>query len=85
MRWIALSIVLASCGGSLPPTEAVPNQSVELALRAADGTFIDVGDLRGGVVLLFMLGTYDGASQMQLMPLRAFHERHPEVEILGIG
>jgi hypothetical protein len=84
VRWIALSIVLAGCGGSLPPTEVVPDRTVELALRAADGTFIDVGDLRGGVVLLFMLGTYDGTSQMALIPLRAFHERHPEVEILGI-
>lgn len=59
--------------------------SVELTLRRADGTFVEVGEQRGRVVLLFVLATFDGASQMLLNPLRNVAERHPELVILGIA
>ncbi len=65
--------------------EMVAPGAIELALRKADGSFIDVGDLRGQVVVLFVFATFDGVSQMALHPLRAIAERHPDVHIIGIA
>lgn len=59
--------------------------SVELALRRADGTFIDVGELRGARVLLVVLATFDGTSQMLLRPLREIAEQHPDLTMVGIA
>lgn len=64
-----------------PPAEG----AIELALRRADGSFVDVGELRGHVVVLLVLATFDGPSQMALRPLRSLVERSPEVRILGIA
>ncbi|MBX3271984.1 MAG: TlpA family protein disulfide reductase [Sandaracinaceae bacterium] len=71
-------------GGERPVQPAVEG-SVELTLRYADGTFLEVGDLRGRIVVLYVLTTYDGASQMGLRPLRELVETSPEVEIVAIA
>lgn len=68
-------------GERVPATEG----SVELALRRADGTFIDVGELRGEPVLLVILATFDGTSQMLLRPLREVAARHPELRMIGVA
>ncbi len=73
-----------SAGGELPP-EPTAEGAIELTLRRADGTFIDVGELRGQIVVLLVLATFDGASQMSLRPLAGLAEVSPEVQILGIA
>lgn len=59
--------------------------AIELTLRRADGTFIEVGELRGRVVLLFVLATFDTTSQMALTPLRAVAEAYPDTAIVGVA
>ncbi|MGE0787155.1 MAG: TlpA family protein disulfide reductase [Sandaracinaceae bacterium] len=67
-------------GMGVPPVEG----SIELSLRRADGTFLEVGDLRGRRVLLVLIATFDGTSQMLLHPLREFAEAHPDVTLVGV-
>lgn len=65
--------------------EPVAEGAVELALRRADGSFIDIGDLRGSVVVLFVFATFDGVSQATLRPLTNLVERQPDVRVVGIA
>lgn len=62
-----------------------PGRPIELSLRRSDGTFLEVGELRGDVVLLFVFATFDATSQMALTPLRAIAERYPDTRIVGIA
>lgn len=71
-----------TAGGERP---AAAEGSVELTLRRADGTFLEVGEQRGQPVLLYVFATFDGVSQMLLNPLRNVAERHPELRIIGIA
>lgn len=64
---------------------AASEGSVELTLRRADGTFIEVGEQRGHAVLLLVFATFDATSQMVLTPLRSVVERHPELVVIGIA
>lgn len=73
-----------SSGAEAEDTPAVEG-SVELALRRPDGSFIDIGELRGREVLLFLFATFDAPSQMMLRPLEAFQRAHPEVVVLGVA
>ena len=59
--------------------------AIELTLRRSDGVFLEVGELRGQVVLLFVLATFDAMSQMALTPLRAIAEAYPETAIVGVA
>ncbi|MFK7985711.1 MAG: TlpA family protein disulfide reductase [Sandaracinaceae bacterium] len=71
-----------TAGDEAPPRA---EGAIELTLRRADGTFLDVGELRGNVTLLYVFATFDGISQMLLHPLRQVAERHPDVQIVGIA
>lgn len=59
--------------------------AIELTLTVTDGSTLSIGSLRGSCTLLFLFATFDGASQAALRPLRAFHEAHPEVHIVGVA
>lgn len=96
-RWLTVTAcLLAACGGAAPAASrsAAPRPgvdrsavegSIELTLRRADGSFLDVGELRGEPVLLVVFATFDGVSQAVLRPLRALAERHPELRIVGVA
>lgn len=56
----------------------------ELTLRLADGRFLEVGELRGHPVMLFVLATFDGPSQATLRPLSHLAERRPDIAVIGI-
>ena len=58
---------------------------VELGLRTVDGRWLEVRDLRGKPVLLFLFATFDTGSQAALKPLRSFVSQHDEVQVLGIA
>lgn len=73
-----------TAGGEATIPEAVEG-SVELSLRRADGTFLEVGELRGHVVVLFVLATFDGPSQMSIRPLTQLVETDPDVRVVGVA
>jgi len=85
--------VLASCGGGqqlergVGTSRAAGNvRPIELTLRAADGEWIHLGDLRGKPVLLFLMATFDGVSQAALRPTSRFVRHHMgEVHVLGVA
>lgn len=85
-RLLPLPLLLAlACGGPTGgPGSARQPGAVELGVRRADGSFLEIGDLRGRIVVLFVFGTYDGTSQMAMTPLRELAEAHPEIAIVGI-
>jgi len=92
----ALGIVLsiaAGCGGATPnqpnPTERTASESrgrrLELGIRLADGSWLELGDLRGQPVVVFVFATFDMVSQASLKALRPFVLAHPEVAVVGIA
>lgn len=58
---------------------------IELGLRTVDGRWLEVRDLRGKPVLLFIFATFDTGSQAALKPLRRFVDQHEEIEVIGIA
>ena len=73
-----------STSGDEAPVEPVAEGAFELTLRRADGTFLEVGELRGHPVILFVLATFDGPSQATIRPLAHLVERRPDVAVVGI-
>lgn len=90
MRSLAIAALLfvGACGGdpatnigtSHAPGESAP---VELTLKTPEGVFVDVGDLRGQVVLIFLFATFDGVSQAAVTPVTRFARHQPDVYVLG--
>lgn len=85
----------ATCGSGHPPStptkRAAPaggaiaaRAPVELTLRRADGRFLDVGDLRGEKVVLFIFTTYDSVSLAGLGPLAELR-RSRGTEVIAIA
>ena len=74
-----------STTGEESTTPPAVEGSIELALRRTDGTFLDVGELRGHIVVLLVLATFDGPSQMTLRPLGHLVETIPDIEVIGIA
>jgi hypothetical protein len=58
---------------------------LNLGLRLSDGRWLELADLRGTPVLLFVFATFDAVSQASLMSLRPFVPQHPEVIVIGIA
>lgn len=58
---------------------------LELGLRLSDGRWLELGDLRGSPVLLFVFATFDMVSQASLKALRPFVEAHPGVVVIGVA
>lgn len=93
LRVCALLVcIIAGCGGggalegvgtSRPAREA---EAIELALRTPEGAFIDLGDLRGRPVVLFLFATYDVISQAATQPLARFQRVHAaDAHVIGIA
>ena len=58
---------------------------LDLGLRLTDGRWLELADLRGTPVLLFVFATFDTVSQASLTSLRPFVPQHPEVVVIGIA
>jgi hypothetical protein len=58
---------------------------LDLGLRLSDGRWLELADLRGKAVLLFVFATFDAVSQASLKSLRPFVPQHPEVLVVGIA
>ena len=88
-----LAVLLASaagCGASAtasggtsaarPPSE----DPITLRLTTTDGHIVELADQRGGLVLLFVLATYDGLSQAALRPVSRFARTAEDTVVLGV-
>jgi hypothetical protein len=65
--------------------DAATGARLDLGLRSSDGRWIELADLRGTPVLLFVFATFDAVSQASLTSLRPFVPQHPEVIVIGIA
>lgn len=75
----------ASSGASTRSADATTGPRLELGLRLSDGRWLELGDLRGTPVLLFVFATFDMVSQASLKPLRPFVQQHPDVVVVGVA
>lgn len=89
-----LSLLALLCGGGCATAtqDAVPevvterpNAPIELGLRTTDGRWLELGDMRGTPLLLFVFATFDTGSQAALTPLRSFVADFDDVQVLGIA
>lgn len=51
----------------------------------SDGRWLELADLRGTPVMLFVFATFDAVSQASLKSLRPFVPQHPEVIVVGVA
>lgn len=85
----SLAFLTASCGGASSSLTGSSHgrqadEPIELALRTLDGGVVDLADQRGGLVLLFVLATYDGLSQAAVRPVTRFTRDAEDTVVLGV-
>lgn len=85
-----LLVVTLGCGGSSTKTqETTPTPTstarLDLGIRLSDGRWLELADLRGTPVLLYVFATFDAVSQASLKSFRPFVPQHPEVVVIGIA
>jgi peroxiredoxin len=94
--WAALAWIATACAGCGGGAEVAPpvgrsslarpaGEPVELELRTTDGERLLLSSLRGRPVLVFLLATFDTASQAALTPLRRFVRTNEDVAVLGVA
>jgi hypothetical protein len=86
-----LLLLAAACGGAqhapvgVATDDVPPRGALDFTLVTPAGDYVDVAELRGHPVLLFLFATFDGQSQAVLRELRRFTASHPDVVVLGIA
>ncbi len=78
---------LAGCGGATTVGDShgpSSEHAVTLALTTTDGRIVELADQRGGLVLLFVLATYDGLSQAAIRPVSRFTREANDTVVLGV-
>jgi hypothetical protein len=83
-------VVVAGCSrgtSSTAPTtpETTSSAPLDLGIRLSDGRWLELADLRGTPVLVFVFATFDAASQASLKSLRPFVPQHPELIVVGVA
>lgn len=88
MRVLASVLSLCAACGPAADSRTTPAEArattVELTVRDPRAGFVHVGDLRGQVVMLVFVSTFDGVSHAMLTELGRFSEAHPEVAFVGV-
>ena len=84
---LVLSVSCAHESGGLRETasQSAKGQRLDLGVRLSDGQWVELADLRGTPVLVFVFATFDAVSQASLTPLRPFVPQHPEIVVVGIA
>ncbi len=57
---------------------------ISLQLTTTEGQIVELADQRGGLVLLFVLATYDGLSQAEVRPVSRFTRQATDTVVLGV-
>ena len=85
--FLALGVSCAHASGGAEQTtpDSASGVRLDLGLRLSDGRWLELADLRGTPVLLFVFATFDTVSQASLTSLRPFVPQHPEVVVVGIA
>lgn len=84
---VVLCLSLGACGGASAIGGAhVPSAEtpIELSLTTTDGHIVELADQRGGLVMLFVLATYDGLSQAEVRPVSRFTREATDTVVLGV-
>lgn len=89
---VAACLLFAACGGAstsasgagTTPASADTRPVAELTIHDPRAGFVHVGDLRGQVVIIVFVTTFDTMSQVQLTELGRFAALHPEVAFVGV-
>jgi len=93
-RTVCLIAVLVLIGSGCAPRsdsarETTPTSRsgprLDLGLRLTDGRWVELAELRGTPVLLFVFATFDAVSQASLKSLRPFVPQHPELIVVGVA
>lgn len=84
------SAVASGCGSSstaAQETTPAPRSGarLDLGIRLSDGRWLELADLRGTPVLLYVFATFDAVSQASLKSFRPFVPQHPEVLVVGVA
>jgi hypothetical protein len=84
---LVISLGCASSSMNTGETTAASPGAVrlDLGLRLSDGRWLELADLRGTPVMLFVFATFDAVSQASLKSLRPFVPQHPEVLVVGVA
>jgi peroxiredoxin len=85
-----LLVVALGCARESGPAQktvqtATTGERLDLGLRLSDGRWLELADLRGKPVLLFVFATFDTVSQASLNPLREFVPQHQELIVVGVA
>jgi hypothetical protein len=85
----AASLGCIGCGATASSTSATTPHAasqdpIELALTTTDGHVVELSDQRGGLVMLFVLATYDGLSQAEVRPVSRFTREATDTVVLGV-
>lgn len=84
-----LVVALGCSRGSQDARETTPRAHsgarLDLGIRLSDGRWLELGDLRGTPVMLFVFATFDAVSQASLKSLRPFVAQHPELVVVGVA
>lgn len=82
---------VAGCGGASASGGTTGNaprepssDPISLRLTTTDGHVVELADQRGGLVLLFVLATYDGLSQAEVRPVSRFTREAADTVVLGV-
>lgn len=86
---ILLVMTLGCARDATTTQETTPKSTsgarLDLGLRLTDGSWLELAELRGTPVLLFVFATFDAVSQASLKSLRPFVPQHPEVIVIGVA
>jgi hypothetical protein len=89
MTTVLFVISLGCASGSMKTGETAAASPgavrLDLGLRLSDGRWLELADLRGTPVMLFVFATFDAVSQASLKSLRPFVPQHPEVLVVGVA
>jgi hypothetical protein len=82
---LSFSCAAIGCSGAARPDVRFNAPPIELGLQMADRKHLELADLRGQPVLLFIFTTFDDASQLALAPLERVLKRPGSPQALGIA
>ena len=86
---VILFVIASGCAHDSSDTQrARPDaegERLDLGLRLTNGRWVELADLRGRPLLLFVFATFDAVSQATLKSLRPFVAQHPELLVIGVA
>jgi hypothetical protein len=82
---MALGCAQGSSGAKATTRASPRGERLDLGIRLSDGSWLELADLRGRPLLLFVFATFDAVSQASLKSLRPFVSQHPEILVIGVA